>query len=60
MPSARAELARLVLRMTKDGQPVSMDYAFKLRDWAVSPDDALLSLAEIANGILREEENPQQ
>ena len=55
--SVRAELARLVLQMRQEGQPVPTDYALQLRNWAVSPEDALLSLEEIARRILNWEEN---
>jgi len=55
--SARAELARLVLQMLKEGQPVPAHDALQLRNWAIDPEDALLPLAEIAIRILRQEEN---
>jgi hypothetical protein len=48
MPSARAKLAQRVLRLLEDGQSVPTDDALRLRNWAVSPDDALLSLKELA------------
>jgi hypothetical protein len=55
--SARAELARLVLQMLKDGHPVPTQDALQLRNWALDPGDALLPLAEIAVRILRQKEN---
>ena len=58
MPSARAELARLVLQMIKDGQPVPTHDALQLRNWAVHAEDAVLSLEEVARRILSHEENP--
>jgi hypothetical protein len=56
MPSARAKLARLVLRMLQDGRSVPTQDALQLRSWAV-PEDAVLSLEEIARRILIREEN---
>jgi len=55
--SLRAELARRVLQALKDGQSVSVDDALQLRNWAVTPEDALLPLEQIAVHIIREEEN---
>jgi hypothetical protein len=52
----RAELARLVLHPLKQGQPVPTEDALQLRDWAVTPEDAMLALEEIARRILSEEE----
>jgi hypothetical protein len=60
MPSARAELARLVLQMMKDGQPVPIHDTLQLRNWAVCPEDAVLPLEEIARRILSQEENPNK
>jgi hypothetical protein len=51
--SARAELARRVLQMLRDGQPVPTHEALQLRTWAIVPEDALLPLEEIALRILR-------
>jgi hypothetical protein len=48
---------RLVLQMLKDGQPVPTHDALQLRNWAIDPEDALLTLAESALRILRQEEN---
>ena len=45
--SLRAELARRVLQALKDGQSVSVDDALQLRNWAVTPEDALLPLEQI-------------
>jgi hypothetical protein len=58
MESARAELARRVLEMLAHGYPVPLNDAIQLRNWAVHPKDILLPLAEIARGILDQEENP--
>jgi hypothetical protein len=58
--SARAELARLVLQMLREGKLVSVDDALQLRNWAVTPEDAMLPLEQIALHILREEENQNQ
>jgi hypothetical protein len=56
--SARAELARRVLEAIAQGLPVSTHNALQLRNWANSSDDAMLSLKEIAQHILEQEENP--
>jgi hypothetical protein len=58
--SVRAELARLVLQMLQEGQPVPTDYALQLRNWAVSPEDAMLSLEEVARRITELEENSNE
>ncbi len=55
--SARAELAQRVLQMLANGDPVPERDALQLRNWAVIPEDAMLTLREIALRILREEEN---
>ena len=55
--SARAELARRVLRMLASGDPVPALDALQLRTWALTPEDAMLSLESIALLILGEEEN---
>jgi hypothetical protein len=57
MESARADLARRVLDLLTHGQHVTEHDAFQLRNWALSPDDAMLSLEEIACRILKAEEN---
>jgi hypothetical protein len=57
MPSARAMLAQRVLRLLEDGQSVPTDDALQLRNWAVGPDDALLSLRDLAHRILSHEED---
>ena len=51
--SARAELARLVLQMLREGKLVSVDDALQLRNWSVATEDAMLPLEEIARRILR-------
>jgi hypothetical protein len=53
--SARAELARLVVQLLKEGRSVPSNDAFQLRSWALTPEDAVLSLEDIALGILRQE-----
>ena len=58
--SARTELARLVLQIPGEGQRVPVDDALQLRNWAVTPENALLPLEQIALRILREEENQNQ
>jgi hypothetical protein len=57
MPSARAELARAVLRTLSEGRTVPSQEALQLRNWAVDPGDAMLPLEEIARRILIREEN---
>jgi hypothetical protein len=57
MGFARAELARRVLETLAQGNSVPFQDAIQLRSWAVHPQDAMLSLAEIARGILDQEEN---
>jgi len=58
--SVRAELARLVLQMVQEGQPVPTDYAVRLRNSAIHPDDAMLEIEEIARRILHLEENSNE
>jgi hypothetical protein len=55
MDSERAELARRVLDTLGKGDAVSFQDALQLRNWAVRHEDAMLSLAEIARGILDQE-----
>jgi hypothetical protein len=57
MGSDRAKLARRILEDLAKGNSVSFHDAIQLRNWAVRPEDALLTLAEIAEGILDQEEN---
>jgi hypothetical protein len=45
--------------MLRDGALVPSDEALQLRNWAVTQEDALLSLEEIAIRILREERNKE-
>jgi hypothetical protein len=54
----RAELARRVLQMLASGEPVTTLDAFQLRTWALTPEDAMLSLEAIALLILSEEGDP--
>jgi hypothetical protein len=53
--SARAELARRVLQMIKEGQSVPTQDVLQLRNWAINPGDAVLSLEAIALLILSQE-----
>jgi hypothetical protein len=55
MISARTELAGRVLQILRDGGLVTTEEALQLRNWAVTQEDALLSLEEIASRILRED-----
>jgi hypothetical protein len=48
---------RQLLEMLTHGQPVPPHDAFQLRNWAVHPEDAALSLEEIACRILAHEGN---
>jgi hypothetical protein len=50
--SARTELARRVLEALAQGYPIPFNDAIQLRNWAERPEDALLTLAEIAARIL--------
>jgi hypothetical protein len=56
--SARAKLARRVLQMLSIGDLVPTLDALQLRAWALTPEDAVLSLEAIALLILSVEENP--
>jgi hypothetical protein len=58
VPPGRIELARNVLQAISEGRPVATLDALQIRNWAVNPDDAMLSLEEIATRILREEAFP--
>jgi hypothetical protein len=55
--SARAELARRVVQILSRGALVPTHDALQLRSWALTPEDAMLSLEEIAGRILIREEN---
>jgi hypothetical protein len=57
MEPARGELARQVLQMLTHGQRVPERDALQLRNWAVRPDDAVLSLEEIAHRILQHQDH---
>jgi hypothetical protein len=57
METARIEFAPQILNMLTHGQPVPERDALQLRNWAVHPEDAMLSLEEIAYRILTEEDN---
>jgi hypothetical protein len=56
VPSARATLAQRLLRILEHGQSVSSTHALQLRNWAISHDDAVLPLEELAHLILSQEE----
>jgi hypothetical protein len=57
MDSARTELARQVLNLLTHGEPVAKHDALQLRNWAIHPDDAMLSLEEIAYRILKHQDH---
>ena len=50
--SPRVELARRILETLTLGQLVSTLDAMQLRNWAVSPEESVLTLEEVAYGIL--------
>lgn len=50
--SPRVELARRVLETLVLGDRVSTLDAFQLRNWALRPEDSMLTLTEIAISIL--------
>jgi hypothetical protein len=53
----RDELARQVLDLLAHCQHVPERDALQLRSWAVKPDEAMLSLQEIAYRILKHEDH---
>lgn len=53
----REELARQVLENIAHCQRVPERDALQLRNWALKPDDAMLSLQEIAYRILKHEDH---
>jgi hypothetical protein len=55
--SARTILAHVVLQLLAEGPPVPTQEALQLRNSAVTPEDAMLPLRDIASRILRGEEN---
>jgi len=57
MPSQRAGLALRVLDTLAGGNEVTFNDAVQLRNWANTPEDALLPLGEIARRVLSQEEN---
>jgi hypothetical protein len=57
MESDRKALARQILQLLTHGEHVPEHDAMRLRNWAVHPDDAMLSLEEIAYRILTHEES---
>ena len=58
MDSAKIKLARRVLETLAQGDALSFDDAIRLRNWAGSPEDSLLPLAEIARAIMDRKKNP--
>ena len=48
-----------MLQMLANGDPIPERDALQLRNWAVTPGDAMLTLGEIAIRILAEEENSE-
>jgi hypothetical protein len=58
MDFPRTALALRILEMLANGHVIPFYDAVQLRNWAVRPQDAILSLKEIADGILRQEGNP--
>jgi DNA-binding response OmpR family regulator len=56
--SSRAELARRVLEHLAQGDLVSAHDAFQLRNWAVRPEDSMLTLEEIGQRILDQVQEP--
>jgi hypothetical protein len=57
--ASRAELARRILENLAQGDFVSTGDALQLRNWAVRPEDSLLTLDEIAHRILDHDEAPK-
>jgi hypothetical protein len=55
----RAELAKRVLQMLKEGQSVPTQDILQLRNWASTSEDSVLPLKEIARRILNEEEDSE-
>lgn len=52
MAGQREQLAQRVLDQIARGMPVAEHDAFQLRNWALTPEDAVLSLRQIALRIL--------
>jgi hypothetical protein len=59
MQPVRGELARQVLHLLTQGQHVPERDALQLRNWAIRPEDAMLSLQEIACRILKHQDQLQ-
>ena len=57
--SPRVELARRVLETLVRGERVSTSDALQLRNWALRPEDSMLTLQEIAIRILNDEKGQQ-
>jgi hypothetical protein len=58
MDSRRTALAWRILEMISHGHTIPFDDAIQLRNWAITPEDAMLPLEEIARAILGETKNP--
>jgi hypothetical protein len=58
MGSVRAQLSHHLLKVLARGQAVPEHDAIQLRNWAVRPEDTMLSLEEIARRIIDQEEKP--
>ena len=57
--SPRVELARRVLETLVRGDRVSTSDALQLRNWALRPEDSMLTLQEIAIRILNDDKGQQ-
>ena len=57
--SAKAELARRVLENLAQGHLVPTHDALQLRNWAVRPEDVVLTLEELAHRILDQDGDPK-
>ena len=57
--SPRVELARRVLETLVLGDRVSTSDALQLRNWALRPEDSMLTLEEIAIRILNDDKGQQ-
>jgi hypothetical protein len=57
--SDRAKLPRQILETLAHGHHVPESDALQLRNWAVYPEDAMLSLEEIAYRILKHGDHSQ-
>jgi hypothetical protein len=55
--SPRAELAQQILKTMANGDSVSTEDAIQLRNWANTPNDAMLALDEVARNVLGQKRN---